>query len=59
MEAEWVASPDERAGAEAFSVFLRVGRTEDVSDVVAFLASNGARWSTGPMLDATGGVTPI
>jgi NAD(P)-dependent dehydrogenase (short-subunit alcohol dehydrogenase family) len=55
MNAEWLASPDARAGAEALSVFSRVGKAEDVADVVAFLASNDARWTTGQMIDATGG----
>jgi NAD(P)-dependent dehydrogenase (short-subunit alcohol dehydrogenase family) len=55
MNAEWLASPDARAGAEALSVFSRVGRAEDVADVIAFLASNEARWTTGQMIDATGG----
>ena len=55
MNAEWLASPDARAGAEALSVFSRVGKPEDVADVIAFLASNEARWTTGQMIDATGG----
>lgn len=33
----------------------RVGRPDDVADVVAFLASDAARWITGGWLDATGG----
>jgi len=55
MNAEWLASPDARAGAEALSVFSRVGRAEDVADVIAFLASHDARWTTGQKIDATGG----
>lgn len=55
MNAEWLASPDARAGAEALSVFSRVGQAADVADVIAFLASNDARWTTGQMIDATGG----
>ena len=34
----------------------RVGRGEDVADVVAFLASDDARWITGQVLDASGGL---
>jgi len=34
----------------------RLGRGEDVADVVAFLASDAARWITGQPLDATGGL---
>ncbi len=55
MNADWLTSPEARAGAEALSVFSRVGRAEDVADVIAFLASNEARWTTGQKIDATGG----
>lgn len=34
----------------------RLGRPEDVADVVAFLASDDARWITGQNLQANGGV---
>ncbi|MGC5400842.1 SDR family oxidoreductase [Streptomyces sp. DT20] len=37
------------------SAFGRVGEPGDVADVVAFLASDDARWVTGAFLDATGG----
>ncbi|MFI8996023.1 SDR family oxidoreductase [Streptomyces sp. NPDC053542] len=37
------------------SAFNRVGEPEDVADVVAFLASDDARWVTGAFLDASGG----
>ncbi|WP_434598874.1 SDR family oxidoreductase [Streptomyces sp. A5-4] len=37
------------------SAFGRVGEPEDVADVVAFLASDEARWVTGSFVDATGG----
>lgn len=55
MNAEWLAAPEARAGAEALSVFSRVGQAADVADVIAFLASNEARWTTGQVIDATGG----
>ncbi|MCX4747296.1 SDR family oxidoreductase [Kitasatospora sp. NBC_01287] len=53
--ADWLADPAARAGAEAYSVFNRLGTAADVADVVAFLASDDARWVTGQLLDATGG----
>lgn len=37
------------------SAFNRVGEPEDVADVVAFLATDDARWITGSFVDATGG----
>ncbi|MDQ0910755.1 3-oxoacyl-[acyl-carrier protein] reductase [Streptomyces canus] len=51
----WMADPDAKAHAAAFSVFNRVGRPDDVADVVAFLASDDGRWVTGQSIDASGG----
>jgi 3-oxoacyl-[acyl-carrier protein] reductase len=34
----------------------RIGEPEDIADVVAFLASDDARWITGQVIDATGGL---
>jgi 3-oxoacyl-[acyl-carrier protein] reductase len=55
MNADWITIPEARAGAEALSVFSRVDQADDVADVVAFVASNEARWTTGQVIDATGG----
>src|SRR5215475_4643822 len=55
MNAAWITLPEARAGAEAMSVFSRVGQPADVADVITFLASNEARWTTGQVIDATGG----
>jgi 3-oxoacyl-[acyl-carrier protein] reductase len=55
MNAAWITIPEARAGAEAMSVFSRVGQPADVADVVAFVASSEARWTTGQVIDATGG----
>jgi NAD(P)-dependent dehydrogenase (short-subunit alcohol dehydrogenase family) len=55
MNAAWITIPEARAGAEAMSVFSRVGQPADVADVIAFVASNEARWITGQVIDATGG----
>ncbi|TDC56212.1 SDR family oxidoreductase [Actinomadura sp. KC345] len=47
------------AEAEAYASSLaalgRVGQPEDISGVVAFLASDDARWVTGRVVDVTGG----
>jgi 3-oxoacyl-[acyl-carrier protein] reductase len=56
MNAAWMVIPEARAGAEAMSIFSRVGQPADVADVIEFLASNKARWVTGQVIDATGGI---
>lgn len=55
MNKDMLANPEGRAGAAALSAFSRVGTTEDIADVVAFVASEEARWVTGQVIDATGG----
>jgi NAD(P)-dependent dehydrogenase (short-subunit alcohol dehydrogenase family) len=50
-----LSTEEGRAQAEAISALGRVGTPADVADVVAFLASEQARWVTGGWLDATGG----
>ncbi|MET8574064.1 MULTISPECIES: SDR family oxidoreductase [unclassified Streptomyces] len=56
MNAAWLRGNEaaEKAAAD-LSALGRVGRPEDVADVVAFLASDEARWVTGQVVDATGG----
>ncbi|PXX57594.1 enoyl-ACP reductase-like protein [Nocardia tenerifensis] len=46
----------DRAVAAEMSPFGRVGRPEDVADVVVFLASDEGRWVTGQNIGAGGGV---
>ncbi|MET8975800.1 SDR family oxidoreductase [Streptomyces sp. NPDC004539] len=56
INASWLrgnAAAEESAAA--LSALGRVGRPEDVADIVAFLASDDARWVTGQTIDATGG----
>lgn len=48
-----------RAGAEAASAFIpmgRLGEAEDIADVIAFLASDAARYMTGQVLVVDGGL---
>jgi NAD(P)-dependent dehydrogenase (short-subunit alcohol dehydrogenase family) len=56
MNAAWLRGNElaERSAAD-LSALGRVGRPQDVADVVAFLASDDARWVTGQVIDATGG----
>ena len=55
MNKDWLAIPEAHAEAASMSAFGRVGKTEDVADVVAFVVSEEARWITGQFIDATGG----
>lgn len=47
--------PEAVAEMSKLSTFGRVGEPVDVADVVAFLASQDARWITGAFIDASGG----
>ena len=51
----WLADPAAAAWAAEKSAFNRVGRPADIADVVAFVASDDARWVSGQYVDATGG----
>jgi len=55
MNKDWLANPEAHAAAASISAFGRVGTTEEVADVVVFVASEEARWITGQYVDATGG----
>ncbi|MFC6886983.1 MULTISPECIES: SDR family oxidoreductase [Actinomadura] len=39
-----------------FTALGRIGRAADIADVVAFLASDDARWITGQVIDVNGGL---
>ena len=56
LNASWLKGNEaaEQSAAQ-LSALGRVGRPEDVADVIAFLASDDARWVTGQVIDATGG----
>ncbi|KAA9373375.1 SDR family oxidoreductase [Microbispora cellulosiformans] len=52
----WIhSSPEFEALTAAASALNRIGRPSDIADIVAFLASDDARWITGDLIDATGG----
>jgi 3-oxoacyl-[acyl-carrier protein] reductase len=56
MNAAWLRTSEEaKAQAAAVSAFNRLGEPRDIADVVAFIASDDARFITGHYLDATGG----
>jgi bifunctional oxygenase/reductase len=47
--------PEAREFMANMNAFKRIAEPEDVGDVVAFLASDDARWLTGTFVDASGG----
>jgi 3-oxoacyl-[acyl-carrier protein] reductase len=49
-------NPEIEAATASATALGRIGQPADVADVVAFLASDDARWITGAILDATGGM---
>ncbi|MDQ0604804.1 3-oxoacyl-[acyl-carrier protein] reductase [Streptomyces canus] len=56
VNAGWLrGNPEAEAHAASLAALGRVGQPEDVADIVAFLASDDARWVTGKVIDATGG----
>lgn len=46
---------EEQQAAATSSPFGRIGKAEDIADVVAFLTSESARWITGQQIIANGG----
>ena len=51
----WFADPAAKEWAAGQSAFGRVGDPGDIGDIIAFLASDDARWISGQVIDATGG----
>lgn len=56
INAGWLRGNSEaEAGVAAGAALGRVGQPDDIASIVAFLASEDARWITGQKIDATGG----
>jgi len=51
----WFAEPGAKAWAASMSASGRVAEPSDIGDIVAFLASDDARFVNGQVIDATGG----
>ncbi len=50
-----VSSPEMVEGWIQLTPLQRLGQPDDIADVVAFLASNDARWITGQIIPVNGG----
>ncbi|MEU9088400.1 SDR family oxidoreductase [Streptomyces sp. NPDC048357] len=56
VNAGWLrGNAEAEAHAASLAALGRVGRPQDIADIVGFLASDDARWVTGRVVDATGG----
>ncbi|MEU8775086.1 SDR family oxidoreductase [Streptomyces sp. NPDC048606] len=56
VNAGWLRdNPQAQEHAASLAALGRVGRPEDIADIVGFLASDAGRWVTGRVVDATGG----
>jgi len=56
VNAGWLrGNAEAEAHAASLAVLGRIGQPEDIADIVAFVASDDARWVTGRVIDATGG----
>jgi NAD(P)-dependent dehydrogenase (short-subunit alcohol dehydrogenase family) len=55
MNASWLRTEDGQAMMKAASPLGRVGVPEDIAGVIAFLTSSGSQWTTGQVIDASGG----
>ncbi|MFJ1794540.1 SDR family oxidoreductase [Kitasatospora griseola] len=52
VNAAWLR---DNPAAQAHAALGRIGRPDDIADIVALLATPDARWITGQTIDATGG----
>jgi NAD(P)-dependent dehydrogenase (short-subunit alcohol dehydrogenase family) len=55
MNAGWLRTDEGRATMIAASPLGRVGTPEDVAGIIGFLASPASQWTTGQVIDASGG----
>ena len=56
INADWLKNnPEAQQYVGSQAALGRVAQPEDIADVVAFLASDSARWITGQVIVATGG----
>jgi len=56
MAAAAMDKPEAIAWMEGCTALGRVGRSEDIAEVIHFLASDAARWVTGEVIQASGGM---
>ncbi|NML60679.1 SDR family oxidoreductase [Massilia sp. RP-1-19] len=55
MNAAWLRTEEGKAAMIAASPLGRVGTPQDIAGVIGFLASPASKWTTGQVIDASGG----
>jgi 3-oxoacyl-[acyl-carrier protein] reductase len=55
MNKDWLADPASREFAANWSAFKRLGKPEDAAELITYLSSDASRWTTGQIIDVTGG----
>jgi NAD(P)-dependent dehydrogenase (short-subunit alcohol dehydrogenase family) len=55
MNASWLRTDEGRSTMTSVSPLGRVGTADDIAGVIAFLAGPQSRWTTGQVIDASGG----
>jgi NAD(P)-dependent dehydrogenase (short-subunit alcohol dehydrogenase family) len=55
MNAAWLRTDEGRANMKSASALRRVGTPQDIAGVIAFLVGPGSQWTTGQVIDASGG----
>lgn len=55
MNISQLDQPEKRKIAERYSLFSRIGSPKDVANLIIYLASNESAWTTGQIIDVSGG----
>lgn len=55
MNANWLRTDEGQATMKSASALRRVGTAQDIAGVIGFLASPASQWTTGQVIDASGG----
>lgn len=55
MNKDWLSDPASRDFAANWSVYKKLGKPEYAAELITYLSSDASRWTTGQIIDVTGG----
>jgi 3-oxoacyl-[acyl-carrier protein] reductase len=55
MNKGWLSDPAARDFATNWSAFKQLGKPEYTAELITYLSSDASRWTTGQIIDVTGG----